>query len=77
MQKNKVLDDLAFKIFEKEGPEKIKDLSHLKMALKYADKDMFQKFRDGALSYDQLLSRVEGKKTGQSYVVLDDLKGKI
>ena len=49
----------------------------LKQALKYVDKEMFQKFKDHQLSYDQLLSRVEEIKTGQSYVVLDDLKGRI
>jgi hypothetical protein len=49
---SRVLDDIAFKIYELQGPERIKDLSHLKMAFKNADKELFQKFRDGIISYD-------------------------
>ena len=36
---------------------------------------MFQQFREGKITYDQLLARVEGRRSGKPYIVLDDLKG--
>lgn len=35
------------------------------------------KFREGNITYDQLLARVEYKRFGTKYQVLDDLRGKI
>lgn len=52
----------------------MKDKSHLKQALFHCNKDLFQKFKSGELTYDQLLSRIEEKRFGKRYVVLDDLK---
>jgi hypothetical protein len=39
-----------------------------------ADKDLFLKLKDGAITLDQLKARIAERKTGLKYVVLDDLK---
>eukprot|EP00347_Sterkiella_histriomuscorum_P010689 403375302 len=76
IQNQKVLDDVAHRLYERD-PIKIKDQVHFKQSLKYSDKDLYMKFRDEKITYDQFLARVEEKRFGTVYKVLDDLKGKI
>lgn len=38
------------------------------------DKDLFIKFRDKQISYDQLVARVAERTSGIKYTVLDDIK---
>lgn len=40
IQNEKILDDIAHKIYER-NPKKIKDFASLKSALKYSDKELF------------------------------------
>ncbi len=51
MQNPKVLDDVAHKIYERD-PSKILDRVHFKYSLKFSDKDLYMKFRDGKITYD-------------------------
>ncbi|CDW83126.1 UNKNOWN [Stylonychia lemnae] len=76
IQSQKILDDVSHKLYERD-PRIIKDQSHFKQCLKYSDKDLFMKFRDEIITYDQFLSRIEEKRFGTVYKVLDDMKGKI
>jgi hypothetical protein len=71
---NYILDDLVHKIYEQD-PKRILDTQHLKLAIRFCDKSLYQKFRDYQITYDQLLSRVEEARFGTKYVVLDDIKG--
>jgi len=45
--------------------------------MKNSDKDLFVKFRDKQITYDQLKARIAERRFHVSYKVLDDLKGKI
>ena len=49
----------------------------LEYALSRADKDLFVKFREQEMSYDQLRARGASKDGHASYVVLDDIKHKL
>lgn len=72
MHNQPIVDDLAFKIYERDT-SRIKDLSHFKNTLKFCEKGLFIKFRNGKITYDQLLARVEESRFGTKYTVLDDL----
>merc|ERR1711904_740324 len=49
----------------------------LEQALVQADKNLFLKFRDGELTYDQLRARSSEKNGTGKYVVLDDFRHKL
>ena len=49
----------------------------LEYALLHSDKELFIKFRDGQISYDQLVARGAEKKGCAKYLVLDDIKKKL
>lgn len=72
MHNQEIVDDLAFKIYEKDT-RRITDLTHFKSTLKHCEKGLFIKFRNGKLTYDQLLARVEESRFGTKYTVLDDM----
>ena len=46
----------------------------MKISFRNCDKLLFKQFRDYEITYDQLLARVEEKRFGTKYVVLDDMK---
>lgn len=46
----------------------------MKQSLKYSDKALYLKFREYQITYDQFLARVEERRFGTKYVVLDDMK---
>ncbi|TNV86179.1 hypothetical protein FGO68_gene11142 [Halteria grandinella] len=72
MHNQEIVDDLAFKIYERDT-KRIRDLQHFKNTLKFCEKGLFIKFRNGKLTYDQLLARVEESRFGTKYTVLDDM----
>lgn len=77
LQNPRVLSDIAYKIYEKD-PKRIScGQVHFKNSLAHCDKHLYQQFRDGKITCDQLLARIEEKRFGTKYYVLDDLKGKI
>ena len=49
------------------------NIKELSVALAKTDKDVFEKLRRGALSYDQLKSRIAERRHNLKYVVLDDI----
>lgn len=49
------------------------NIKELATALSQTDKDIFDKLRQGALSHDQLKSRIAERRYGLKYLVLDDI----
>ena len=76
MSNPKILGDVAHKIYERD-PMRIKDMNHFRMQLRYCGKELYMQFRDQLITYDQFIARVEEKRFGTKYQVLDDLRGKI
>jgi hypothetical protein len=51
--------------------------NQLEYALIMGDRDLFVKFRDGHISYDQYRARGAEKNGFANYIVLDDVKHKL
>ena len=51
--------------------------SQLEYALLHGDRDLFVKFRDGKITYDQLRARLAEKNGNAKYIVLDDVRHKL
>lgn len=51
--------------------------NQLEYAMKNGDRDLFVKFRDGVITYDQLRARGAEKNGYAKYVVLDDFIHKL
>ena len=52
-------------------------LEALADTMQNSDKDLFIKFRDQTITYDQLKARINERRFKVTYKVLDDLKDKI
>lgn len=58
-------------------PKAVLKMDELMKVVGEADKDIFIKFRDGKLTFDQLRVRIAERKFRMEFKCLDDLKHKI
>ena len=66
--------DTYHRIFK---PKAVLKMDELMKVVGEADKDIFIKFRDGKLTFDQLRVRIAERKFRMEFKCLDDLKHKI
>lgn len=73
---NKIAQDLLarYGCFDQKNENKRFSRAEIDMALSLADKDLYTKFRDKEITFDQLMARMASKHNYGNYTVLDDIK---
>ena len=76
---NKIAQDLLqrYGCFDKGNKNKQFSRAEIDMPLSLADKDLYTKFRDKEITFDQLMSKTAKKKGYANYKVLDDIRGEL
>jgi hypothetical protein len=70
------LDKVSYRLFKNRNMNGV-SISALIDTLKDSDKDLFIKYRDSQITFDQLKCRIAERRFKVSYKCLDDLKSKL